>query len=179
MAPAKKMCHVAPPKGALIEPYSSSTDTPTPALEGVTADGSQTIAPSLSKSNALLGSKTVAPSPYETNVPAASETCEASLSEMNAPSPQSQLSGAAISSSRCVRGPTVGKATEKRVANNNGCKLYIPITATFNAFEVVLVTLGSNEIGLQIRRMCPIQGLNSWTIPDPTTKGAVVQAVRV
>ena len=78
-----------------------------------------------------------------------------------------------------MRGPTVGKATAKRVANNNGNKLYIPITETFNAFEGVLATPGANEIGIQIRRMCPIQGVKSWTVADPATKGAVVQAVRV
>lgn len=26
--------------------------------------------------------------------------------------------------------------------------------------------------------MCPIQGVNSWTVADPMTKAAVVQAVR-
>ncbi|CAL5348458.1 unnamed protein product [Camellia sinensis] len=67
MAPAKKMRRIPLPKRALIEPYSSPTDTPTPALEGVAADGSQTIAPSPSESNALSRSKTVAPSPFETN----------------------------------------------------------------------------------------------------------------
>lgn len=78
-----------------------------------------------------------------------------------------------------MRGPTVGKATEKGIANNNGNKLYIPITTTFNALEGVLATPGSNEIGLQVRRMCPIQGVSSWTVADLATKGAVVQAVRL
>ncbi|CAL5413816.1 unnamed protein product [Camellia sinensis] len=67
MAPAKKMHHIPLPKRALIEPYSSPTDTRTPALEGVAADGSQSIAPSPSESNALSRSKTVTPSPSETN----------------------------------------------------------------------------------------------------------------
>ena len=77
-----------------------------------------------------------------------------------------------------MRGPTVGKATAKRVANNNGNKLHIPITETFNAFEGALATPRANENGIQIRRMCPIQGVKSWTVADPATKGAVVQAVR-
>ncbi|XP_028101909.1 uncharacterized protein LOC114301186 [Camellia sinensis] len=67
MAPAKKMRRIPLPKRALIKPYSSPTDTPTPALEGVAVDGSQTIAPSPSQSNALSRSETVAPSPSETN----------------------------------------------------------------------------------------------------------------
>ena len=78
-----------------------------------------------------------------------------------------------------MRGLTVGKATAKRVANNNGNKLYIPITETFNAFEGVLATPGSNETDIQIRRMCPIQGIKSWTVADPATKRVVIQAVRV
>ncbi|CAL5332472.1 unnamed protein product [Camellia sinensis] len=57
--------------------------------------------------------------------------------------------------------------------------MYIPITETFNAFEGVLATPGSNEIGLQIRRMCLIQGVNSWIVADPATKAAVVQAVQM
>ncbi|CAL5324304.1 unnamed protein product [Camellia sinensis] len=126
----------------------------------------------------MSGSETVAPSPSESNAPAASESCEASPFETNPPSPQSQPSGAGASSSKRVRGPTVGKATAKRIADNNGNKLYIPITETFNAFEGVLATPGSNEIGLQIRRMCPIQGVKSWTVAEPATKAAVVQAVR-
>ncbi|CAL5326949.1 unnamed protein product [Camellia sinensis] len=178
MAPAKKMRRFPPPKRALIEPYSSQTDTPTPTPEGVAADGSQTIVPSPSEQAALSGSETVAPSPSESNAPAASESCEASPFETNPPSPQSQPSGTGASSSKRVRGPTVGKATAKRIANNNGNKLYIPITETFNAFEGVLATPGSNEIGLQIRRMCPIQGVKSWTVAEPATKAAVVQAVR-
>ncbi|GMP77929.1 hypothetical protein CsSME_00034036 [Camellia sinensis var. sinensis] len=67
MAPAKKMRHIPLPKRALIEPYSSPTNTRTPALEGVAADGSQSIASSPSESNALSRSKTVTPSPSKTN----------------------------------------------------------------------------------------------------------------
>ncbi|GMP48933.1 hypothetical protein CsSME_00016108 [Camellia sinensis var. sinensis] len=161
MAPAKKMRPLAPPKMALIGPYSSPTDTSTPSPKGVAACGSKTIAPSLSQSNALSGSKTIAPSPFQTNAPVVFETCEASSSETNAPSHQIQTSGTRVSSSRRVRGPTVGKATETKVVNNNRNKLYIPITETFNTFESVLATPGSNKIGIQIKRMCPIQGINS------------------
>ncbi|CAL5373103.1 unnamed protein product [Camellia sinensis] len=178
MAPAKKMRHLPPPKRALLEPYSSSTDTCTPYPEGLAADGFEPIGPSLSQINVLSGSETIAPTPSQSNAPHGFEICEATLSETQAPSPQSQTSGAGASSSRRVRGPTVGKATATRVANNNGNKLHIPITETFNAFEGVLATPGANEIGIQIRRMCPIQGVKSWTVADPATKGAVVQAVR-
>ncbi|CAL5348226.1 unnamed protein product [Camellia sinensis] len=142
------------------------------------ADGFEPIGPSLSQINVLSGSETIAPTPSQSNAPHGFEICEATLSETQAPSPQSQTSGAGASSSRRVRGPTVGKATTTRVANNNGNKLHIPITETFNAFEGVLATPGANEIGIQIRRMCPIQGVKSWTVADPATKGAVVQAVR-
>lgn len=69
MAPTKKMCRSAPRKRALIEPYSSPTDTPTHCLEGLAADGSKTIAPSPSQTNAMSGFEIVAPSPFETNAP--------------------------------------------------------------------------------------------------------------
>ncbi|XP_028089997.1 uncharacterized protein LOC114290318 [Camellia sinensis] len=168
MASAKKMC------------YLLITDlTPTPTPEGVVADRSQTIIPSPSEQVALSGSETIAPSSSESNAPAASESCEASPFETNPLSRQSQPSSAGASSSKSVQGPTVGKAIAKRVANNNGNKLYIPITETFNAFEGVLATPESNEIGLQIRRMCPIQGVNSWTVANPATKVAIVQVVQV
>ncbi|GMP65973.1 hypothetical protein CsSME_00026532 [Camellia sinensis var. sinensis] len=161
MAPTKKMRRLPPPKRALIKPYSSLTNTCTPSPEGLASDGSETIGPSLSQINALSRFKTIALSPSQTNAPHGSETCETSPSETNAQFPQSQKGGADASSSRCVRGPTIGKAIEKRVANNNGNKLHIPIIETFNAFEVVLTTLESNEIGIQIMRMCPIQGVYS------------------
>ncbi|CAL5330643.1 unnamed protein product [Camellia sinensis] len=138
MAPAKKMRRLPPPKRALLEPYSPSTDTCTPYPEG---------------------SETIAPSPSQTNAPYGFEICEASPFETHAPSPQSQTSGVGASSSRRVQGPTVGKATVKRVANNNENKLHIPITETFNAFKGVLATPRANEIGIQIRRMCPFKAL--------------------
>ncbi|GMP93957.1 hypothetical protein CsSME_00043583 [Camellia sinensis var. sinensis] len=94
MAPAKKMHHLAPPKRALIEPYSSPTDTPTHCSEGLAADGSETIAPSLSQTNAMSRSETVAPSLAQTNATVGSETIAPSPSETNAPSPQSQTSDA-------------------------------------------------------------------------------------
>ncbi|CAL5408753.1 unnamed protein product [Camellia sinensis] len=134
------MRHLPPPKRALLEPYSASTDTCTPYPEGLATNGFEFIGPSLSQINVLSVFETIAPSPSQTNAPHGSETCEASPSETHAPSPQSQTSGAGASSSRRVRGPTVGKSIEKRVANNNGNKLHIPITETFNAFEAVLAT---------------------------------------
>ena len=94
MAPAKKMRRLPPPKRALLEPYSSSTDTCTPYPEGLAADGFEPIGPSLSQINVLSGSETIAPSPSQTNAPHGFEICEASLSETQAPSPQSQTSGA-------------------------------------------------------------------------------------
>ncbi|GMP97452.1 hypothetical protein CsSME_00045702 [Camellia sinensis var. sinensis] len=94
MAPAKKMHHLPPPKRALIEPYSSSTDTPTPSSEGHVADGSGTIAPSSSQTTVLSRSETIAPSLSQTNALAGSETIAPSPSETNAPSSQSQTCGA-------------------------------------------------------------------------------------
>ncbi|KAI7982696.1 hypothetical protein LOK49_LG15G02642 [Camellia lanceoleosa] len=112
MAPEKKMHRSAPPKRALIEPIEavapspSKTNAPSPSI------GSETVASSLAQTNASAGTETIAPSPSETN----------------APSPQSRTSGVGASSSRRVWRPTVGKAIEKRIAKNNGNKLYIPIT---------------------------------------------------
>ncbi|KAI8026473.1 hypothetical protein LOK49_LG02G04014 [Camellia lanceoleosa] len=96
MAPAKKMRRLPPPKRALLEPYSPSTDTCSPYPEGLAADGFQPIGPSLSQINVLSGSETIAPTPSQTNAPHGFEICEASLSETQAPSPQSQTSGAVV-----------------------------------------------------------------------------------
>ncbi|KAI7988995.1 Viridiflorene synthase [Camellia lanceoleosa] len=94
MAPAKKMHRLPPPKRALLEPYSPSTDTCTPYPKGLAADGFEPIGPSLSQINVLSGSETIAPSSSQTNAPHGFEIYEASPSETHAPSPQSQTSGA-------------------------------------------------------------------------------------
>ncbi|KAI7984096.1 hypothetical protein LOK49_LG15G00841 [Camellia lanceoleosa] len=94
MAPAKKMRRLPPPKRALLEPYSPSSDTCIDYPEGLATDGIEPIGPSLSQINVLSGSKTIAPMLSQTNAPHGFEICEASLSETQAPSPQSQTSGA-------------------------------------------------------------------------------------
>ncbi|CAL5382766.1 unnamed protein product [Camellia sinensis] len=40
-------------------------------------------------------------------------------------------------------------------------------------------TPATNELGIQIRSLCPVKDVNSWLDLDETTKSAVIQAVLV
>ncbi|GMP62792.1 hypothetical protein CsSME_00024755 [Camellia sinensis var. sinensis] len=46
-----------------------------------------------------------------------------------------------------------------------------------NALTRGNATLATNELGLQIRRLCPLKGVKSWKKIDQSIKDAVVQAV--
>ncbi|GMP31469.1 hypothetical protein CsSME_00005669 [Camellia sinensis var. sinensis] len=46
-----------------------------------------------------------------------------------------------------------------------------------NALTEGNATLATNELGLQIRRLCPLKGVKSWKKIDKSIKDAVVQAV--
>ncbi|CAL5436365.1 unnamed protein product [Camellia sinensis] len=148
MAPAKKMCRLPPPKRALLEPYSPSTDICTPCPEGLAAEGFEPIGPSLSQINVLSGFETIAPSPSQTNAPHEFEICEASSSETHAPSPQSQTSGA-------------GECGDQQLEKQQQKELPT-IMETSSTFQSLRHSMHSKV----------------WTVADPATKGAVVQAVQ-
>ena len=78
-----------------------------------------------------------------------------------------------------VRGKTVGKGTMKAIAKNGGERLHVPVPEGLNTFTGLSATPTVNEIGLQLRRLCPIQGVLTWRNIDDGTKAAIAQAVLV
>ncbi|GMP48728.1 hypothetical protein CsSME_00015987 [Camellia sinensis var. sinensis] len=73
-----------------------------------------------------------------------------------------------------VRGHTLGKGVQKRIARKKGEKLHVYV---LNAITGGNATPATNELRLQIRRLCPLQSLKSWRKIDQSTKDAVIQAM--
>ncbi|CAL5384223.1 unnamed protein product [Camellia sinensis] len=76
-----------------------------------------------------------------------------------------------------VRGRTLGKGVQKRIARKKGEKLHVYVNRVLNAITGGNATPATNELGLQIRRLCPLQSVKSWTKINESTKDAVIQAV--
>ncbi|KAL7243393.1 hypothetical protein ACSBR1_015733 [Camellia fascicularis] len=76
-----------------------------------------------------------------------------------------------------VRGPTLGKGVQKKVERKKGEKLHVYVNRVLNAITGGNATPATNELGLQIRRLCPLQSVKSWRKIDESTKDAVVQGV--
>ncbi|CAL5333311.1 unnamed protein product [Camellia sinensis] len=76
-----------------------------------------------------------------------------------------------------VRGPTLGKGVQKKIARKKGEKLHVYVNRVLNAITGGNATPATNELGLQIRRLCPLQSVKSWIKIDQSTKDAVIQAV--
>ncbi|KAL7208579.1 hypothetical protein ACSBR1_030336 [Camellia fascicularis] len=76
-----------------------------------------------------------------------------------------------------VRGPTLGKGVQKKVERKKGEKLHVYVNRVLNAIIGGNATPATNELGLQIRRLCPLQSVKSWRKIDESTKDAVVQGV--
>lgn len=51
------------------------------------------------------------------------------------------------------------------------------VNRLLNAITRGNATPTMNELGLQIRRLCPLKGVQSWNRIDQSTRDAVVQAV--
>ncbi|KAL7243910.1 hypothetical protein ACSBR1_016178 [Camellia fascicularis] len=81
------------------------------------------------------------------------------------------------SNSNHVRGPTVGKGVQKRLARKKEEKLHVYVNRMLNALTRGNATPATNELGLQIRRLCPLKGVKSWKKMDQSIKDAVVQVV--
>ncbi|KAL7174227.1 hypothetical protein ACSBR2_033477 [Camellia fascicularis] len=90
---------------------------------------------------------------------------------------ETQAHGVGKSNSNRVRDPTVGKRVQKRLAKKKGEKLHVYVNRTLNALTGGNTTPATNELGLQIRRLCPLKGVKSWKKIDQSIKDAVVQAV--
>ncbi|THF99816.1 hypothetical protein TEA_003975 [Camellia sinensis var. sinensis] len=76
-----------------------------------------------------------------------------------------------------ARGHTLGKGVQKRIARKKGEKLHVYVNRVLNAITGGNATPATNELRLQIRRLCPLQSLKSWRKIDQSTKDAVIQAM--
>ncbi|CAL5369841.1 unnamed protein product [Camellia sinensis] len=56
-----------------------------------------------------------------------------------------------------VRGRTLGKGVQKRIDRKKGEKLHVYVNRVLNAITGGTATPATNELGLQIRRLCPLQ----------------------
>ncbi|CAL5415106.1 unnamed protein product [Camellia sinensis] len=96
--------------------------------------------------------------------------------ETQAPS-ETQPSGVGTSKPLRVRGPTLGKGIQKIIRANKGEKCYVHIDRGLNAMTGKYATPATNELGIQIRTLCPLKDVKSWLDLDETTKAAVIQGV--
>ncbi|CAL5420730.1 unnamed protein product [Camellia sinensis] len=78
-----------------------------------------------------------------------------------------------------VRGLTLGKGIQKIIRAKKGEKCYVHIDRELNAMTGKYATPVTNELGIQIRTVCPVKFVKSWLDLDETTKSAVIQAVLV
>ncbi|CAL5438087.1 unnamed protein product [Camellia sinensis] len=90
---------------------------------------------------------------------------------------ETQPGGVGQTRSTRVRGPTLGKGVQKKIARKKWEKLHVYVNRVLNAITGGNTTPTTNELGLQIRRLCPLQRVKSWKKIDQNTKDAVVQAV--
>ncbi|KAL7202757.1 hypothetical protein ACSBR1_034261 [Camellia fascicularis] len=90
---------------------------------------------------------------------------------------ETRAHGVGKSNSNRVRGPTVGKGVQKRLTRKKREKLHVYVNRMLNALTGGNATPATNELGLQIRQLCPLKGVKSWKKIDQSIKDAVVQAV--
>ncbi|CAL5350723.1 unnamed protein product [Camellia sinensis] len=96
--------------------------------------------------------------------------------ETQAPS-ETQPSGVGTSKPLRVRGPTLGKGIQKIIRAKKGGKCYVHIDRGLNAMTGKYATPATNELGIQIRTLCPLKDVKSWLDLDETTKATVIQGV--
>ncbi|XP_028061330.1 uncharacterized protein LOC114264806 [Camellia sinensis] len=90
---------------------------------------------------------------------------------------ETQPGGVGRKRSTRVRGRTLGKGVQKRIVRKKGEKLHVYVNRVLNAITGGNATPATNELGLQIRRLCPLRSVKSWRKIDQSTKDAVIQAV--
>ncbi|CAL5338611.1 unnamed protein product [Camellia sinensis] len=76
-----------------------------------------------------------------------------------------------------VRGPTLGKGIQKIIRAKKEEKCYVHIDRALNAMTGKYATPATNELGIQIRSLCPLKDVKSWLDLAETTKSAVIQSV--
>ncbi|CAL5413156.1 unnamed protein product [Camellia sinensis] len=96
--------------------------------------------------------------------------------ETQAPS-ETQPSGVGTSKPLRVRRPTLGKGIQKIIRAKKGEKCHVHIDRGLNAMTGKYATPATNELGIQIRTLCPVKDVKSWLDLDETTKVAIIQAV--
>ncbi|XP_058181022.1 protodermal factor 1-like isoform X1 [Rhododendron vialii] len=154
-------------------PFPSQNVTPSPT-QVLTSSPPQGLAPSPHT-----------PSPHQRVTPSPPQGLTSSPTQGFTPSKPSivaqstQVSGTGPSSSKRVRGPTVSKSLDKFIAHHEGKKLVVTVPEEMKAFCGVNATMAATDLGVQIRRFCPIQGFaHSWKSVDPMAKKAILQSNR-
>ncbi|CAL5339954.1 unnamed protein product [Camellia sinensis] len=91
--------------------------------------------------------------------------------------PHLKRSRVATSKPLRVRGPTCGKGIQKIIRAKKEEKCYVHIDRGLNTMTGKYATPATNELGIQIRTLCPLKDVKSWLDLDETTKAAVIQGV--
>ncbi|CAL5394688.1 unnamed protein product [Camellia sinensis] len=86
---------------------------------------------------------------------------------------ETQAHSVGKSNSNRLHGPTVGKGLQKRLTRKKGEKLHVYVNRMLNALTGGNATPVTNELGLQIRRLCRLKGVKSWKKIDQSIKDAV------
>ncbi|KAG5524549.1 hypothetical protein RHGRI_031270 [Rhododendron griersonianum] len=153
----------SPPQNVTPSPTQGLTSSPP---QGLTSSPPQGLIPSPHT-----------PSPHQSGTPSPPQGLTSSTPPIVAQS--SQVNDAGPSSSKRVRGPTVGKSLDKFIAHHEGKKLVVTVPEEMKAFCGVNATMAATDLGVQIRRFCPIQGFaHSWKSVDPMAKKAILQSNR-
>ncbi|KAL7162088.1 hypothetical protein ACSBR2_042544 [Camellia fascicularis] len=71
------------------------------------------------------------------------------------------------------------KRSAKKACEKKWEKLHVYVNRMLNALTGGNATPATNELGLQIRRLCPLKGVKSWKKIDQSIKDVVVQAALV
>ncbi|XP_028064372.1 uncharacterized protein LOC114267533 [Camellia sinensis] len=90
---------------------------------------------------------------------------------------ETQPSGVGTSKPPRKHGLTLGKGIQKIIRAKKGGKCYVHIDQELSAMTGKYATPATNELGIQIRTLCPVKDVKSWLDLDETTKSAVIQAV--
>ncbi|XP_058190957.1 probable Rho-GTPase-activating protein 7 [Rhododendron vialii] len=166
----------SPPQSVTPSPtqgLTSSLHTPSP-LQNVTPSPTQGLT---SSPHTPSPPQNVTPSPPQGGTSSPPQGLTSSAPPIVAQS--DQVSGAGPSSSKRVRGPIVGKSLDKFIAHHEGKNLVVTVPEETKAFCGVNATMAATDLGVQIRRFCPIQGFaHSWKFVDPMAKKAILQSNR-
>ncbi|KAL7185646.1 hypothetical protein ACSBR2_027570 [Camellia fascicularis] len=77
----------------------------------------------------------------------------------------------------CMRSYTWKRSSKTDSEQKKEEKLHVYVNRLLNALTRENATPATNELGLQIRWLCPLKGVKSWKKIDQSIKDAVVQAV--